>query len=62
LPAADKNQLGEEALDLELVKTAANYLRRKLGLTIFGFDVVVSTPKKKKIYSLKFIIIFLILQ
>lgn len=41
LPAADKNQLGDEALDLELVKTAADYLRRKLQLTIFGFDVVI---------------------
>ncbi|KAK9664946.1 hypothetical protein RND81_14G079100 [Saponaria officinalis] len=41
LPTAEKNQFGEEAVDLELVKDAANWLRRKLNLTIFGFDVVV---------------------
>lgn len=29
-------------LDLELVKDAADWLRRTLDLTIFGFDVVVS--------------------
>ncbi|KAL2922439.1 Inositol 1 3 4-trisphosphate 5/6-kinase 4 [Bienertia sinuspersici] len=41
LPTADKNQFGDEAVDLELVKIAANWLRKKLELTIFGFDVVI---------------------
>ncbi|KAK9664955.1 hypothetical protein RND81_14G079700 [Saponaria officinalis] len=41
LPTAEKNQFGDESVDLELVKDAANWLRRKLDLTIFGFDVVV---------------------
>ncbi|KAL9237549.1 hypothetical protein vseg_012083 [Gypsophila vaccaria] len=40
LPTAERTQSGEEA-DLELVKDAAIWLRRKLDLTIFGFDVVV---------------------
>uniref|UniRef100_A0A803KTX7 inositol-1,3,4-trisphosphate 5/6-kinase n=1 Tax=Chenopodium quinoa TaxID=63459 RepID=A0A803KTX7_CHEQI len=41
LPTAEKNQFGDEAVDLELVKNAANLLRGKLDLTIFGFDVVI---------------------
>ncbi|XP_010672518.2 inositol 1,3,4-trisphosphate 5/6-kinase 4 isoform X1 [Beta vulgaris subsp. vulgaris] len=41
LPTAEKNQFGDEALDLELVKNAATWLRSKLDLTIFGFDVVI---------------------
>uniref|UniRef100_A0A803M5I4 inositol-1,3,4-trisphosphate 5/6-kinase n=1 Tax=Chenopodium quinoa TaxID=63459 RepID=A0A803M5I4_CHEQI len=41
LPTAEKNQYGDEAVDLELVKNAANWLREKLDLTIFGFDVVI---------------------
>ncbi|KAF6168664.1 hypothetical protein GIB67_005276 [Kingdonia uniflora] len=32
---------GEQSLDLELVTKAANWLRRMLDLTIFGFDVVI---------------------
>lgn len=42
LPVA-KEQLNvdDHKLDLELVKDAADWLRRKLDLTIFGFDVVV---------------------
>lgn len=43
LPVA-KGQLNDDdhRLDLELVKDAADWLRRTLDLTIFGFDVVVS--------------------
>lgn len=41
LPTADKIQFGDEAVDLGLVKNAAHWLRRKLDLTIFGFDVVI---------------------
>ncbi|XP_074307779.1 inositol 1,3,4-trisphosphate 5/6-kinase 4 isoform X2 [Silene latifolia] len=41
LPTAEKNEFKEEAIDLELVKDAASWLRRKLNLTIFGFDVVI---------------------
>lgn len=33
----------EHCLDLDLVTTAADFLMRKLELTVFGFDVVVST-------------------
>lgn len=33
----------DHCIDLELVTSAANLLMRKLELTIFGFDVVVST-------------------
>ncbi|KAK4480320.1 hypothetical protein RD792_013390 [Penstemon davidsonii] len=42
LPIA-KEQLNtnNQQIDLELVTDAANWLRRKLDLTIFGFDVVV---------------------
>lgn len=36
-PSADSNHF-----DLALVTDAANWLARKLDLTIFGFDVVVS--------------------
>ena len=43
LPTSEKNEIGDAAVDLELVKNAANWLRRKLDLTIFGFDVVVRT-------------------
>lgn len=32
----------DQQIDLELVSAAANWLRRILDLTIFGFDVVVS--------------------
>lgn len=31
-----------QSLDVDLVKSAANWLKTKLDLTIFGFDVVVS--------------------
>ncbi|GAB4858956.1 hypothetical protein Ancab_010428 [Ancistrocladus abbreviatus] len=48
LPVADKSHCGHEActnagsnMDLDLVTNAANWLRRRLGLTIFGFDVVI---------------------
>ncbi|XP_057546839.1 inositol 1,3,4-trisphosphate 5/6-kinase 4 isoform X1 [Amaranthus tricolor] len=41
LPTSEKNEIGDAAVDLELVKNAANWLRRKLDLTIFGFDVVI---------------------
>lgn len=45
LPTAENNKFGDEVVDLELVKNAAHWLRRKLDLTIFGFDVVVSTQE-----------------
>ena len=32
----------KQALDVELVNDAARWLKQRLGLTIFGFDVVVS--------------------
>ncbi|KNA04833.1 hypothetical protein SOVF_196020 [Spinacia oleracea] len=41
LPTAENNKFGDEVVDLELVKNAAHWLRRKLDLTIFGFDVVI---------------------
>lgn len=36
----------DHCIDLELVTSAANWLMRKLELTIFGFDVVVSNQVK----------------
>ncbi|KAG2722344.1 hypothetical protein I3760_02G124600 [Carya illinoinensis] len=36
------------SIDLELVTDAANWLMRKLDLTIFGFDVVISRQKIEK--------------
>ncbi|GMH18269.1 hypothetical protein Nepgr_020110 [Nepenthes gracilis] len=48
LPTVDEIHSGSEVgtnaekdIDLELVTNAANWLRRKLDLTIFGFDVVI---------------------
>ncbi|CAN7103298.1 unnamed protein product [Brassica rapa subsp. narinosa] len=41
LPIGSANQNPVDEIDLELVTEAANWLRRKLDLTIFGFDVVV---------------------
>lgn len=35
-------RVDDHKLDLELVKDAAKWLRTRLDLTIFGFDVVVS--------------------
>ncbi|GLJ49588.1 hypothetical protein SUGI_1051890, partial [Cryptomeria japonica] len=35
-----KSEVGKEKLDLEIVVSAAMWLREKLHLTIFGFDVV----------------------
>ena len=32
----------KQTLDVELVNDAARWLKQRLGLTIFGFDVVVS--------------------
>ncbi|CAJ1865664.1 unnamed protein product [Sphenostylis stenocarpa] len=40
LPAAD-SITSNESIDLKLVTDAANWLRRRLHLTIFGFDVVI---------------------
>ncbi|KAG8042827.1 hypothetical protein GUJ93_ZPchr0676g2752 [Zizania palustris] len=48
LPVATKEQLlqnrvlDSKSLDINLVEEAANFLKELLGLTIFGFDVVVS--------------------
>ncbi|KAF2603256.1 hypothetical protein F2Q70_00024573 [Brassica cretica] len=39
VPAIIQNPVDE--IDLELVTEAANWLRKKLDLTIFGFDVVI---------------------
>jgi hypothetical protein len=39
---ADSIKTNVNSFDLELVTDAANWLARKLDLTIFGFDVVVS--------------------
>ncbi|KAL2333245.1 hypothetical protein Fmac_014458 [Flemingia macrophylla] len=39
--ASDHGITSNESIDLELVTDAANWLRRRLHLTIFGFDVVV---------------------
>uniref|UniRef100_A0A1D1XFF0 Inositol-tetrakisphosphate 1-kinase 6 n=1 Tax=Anthurium amnicola TaxID=1678845 RepID=A0A1D1XFF0_9ARAE len=36
-----RNESLEHSLNIELVKTAANWMRRCLDLTIFGFDVVI---------------------
>lgn len=33
---------GDESLDVEAVEKAAVWLRKKLGLSIIGFDIVVS--------------------
>jgi inositol-1,3,4-trisphosphate 5/6-kinase len=33
----------KQSVDMELVEAAAHWLRQRLGLTIFGFDVVVSS-------------------
>eukprot|EP00262_Sarcandra_glabra_P019769 TRINITY_DN7604_c0_g2_i1.p1 TRINITY_DN7604_c0_g2~~TRINITY_DN7604_c0_g2_i1.p1 ORF type:complete len:188 (+),score=45.92 TRINITY_DN7604_c0_g2_i1:37-564(+) len=50
LPTAEKDlssgsgfcsKVNEQSLDLALVTDAANWLRRRLDLTIFGFDVVI---------------------
>ncbi|KAI4298572.1 hypothetical protein L6164_032115 [Bauhinia variegata] len=46
LPTADDIQhsnssTSDESIDLKLVTDAANWLRRRLNLTIFGFDVVI---------------------
>lgn len=48
LPVATKEQLlqnevqDSKLLDINLVEEAAKLLKKLLGLTIFGFDVVVS--------------------
>ncbi|KAL2348202.1 hypothetical protein Fmac_002202 [Flemingia macrophylla] len=39
--ASDHGITSNESIDLELVTDAANWLRRRLHLTIFGFDVVI---------------------
>lgn len=39
--ASDHGITRNESIDLKLVTDAANWLRRKLHLTIFGFDVVI---------------------
>ncbi|KAI4295773.1 hypothetical protein L6164_035783 [Bauhinia variegata] len=46
LPAADdiqhsNNPTSDESIDLKRVSDASNWLRRRLHLTIFGFDVVI---------------------
>ncbi|CAN8286563.1 unnamed protein product [Cochlearia groenlandica] len=41
LPLGSTNQNLEHEIDLELVTEAAKWLRKKLHLTIFGFDVVI---------------------
>ncbi|XP_013691804.1 inositol 1,3,4-trisphosphate 5/6-kinase 4-like [Brassica napus] len=41
LPVGSANQIPVDEIDLELVTEAANWLRKKLDLTIFGFDVVI---------------------
>lgn len=49
LPTATANQHSEgwdPCLDLALVNKAAERLSKRLGLTIFGFDVVVSSLNK----------------
>lgn len=43
LPTDTGNQNSANEVNLGLVKDAADWLRKKLDLTIFGFDVVVST-------------------
>ncbi|TKY47417.1 Inositol 1,3,4-trisphosphate 5/6-kinase 4 [Spatholobus suberectus] len=39
--ASDHDITSNESIDLKLVTDAANWLRRRLHLTIFGFDVVI---------------------
>ncbi|KAL6501126.1 hypothetical protein OROHE_025323 [Orobanche hederae] len=39
--ATEQLDTGNHQIDLELVSDAAHWLRKKLDLTIFGFDVVV---------------------
>ncbi|KAK7305724.1 hypothetical protein VNO77_43634 [Canavalia gladiata] len=39
--ASDHSKTSNESIDLKLVTDAANWLRRRLHLTIFGFDVVI---------------------
>ncbi|XP_019100617.1 PREDICTED: inositol 1,3,4-trisphosphate 5/6-kinase 4 isoform X2 [Camelina sativa] len=41
LPVGSTNQTPLNEIDLELVTEAATWLRKKLDLTIFGFDVVI---------------------
>ncbi|CAA7050542.1 unnamed protein product [Microthlaspi erraticum] len=41
LPIGSANQNPVDEIDLELVTEAAKWLRKKLDLTIFGFDVVI---------------------
>ncbi|MED6138440.1 Inositol 1,3,4-trisphosphate 5/6-kinase 4 [Stylosanthes scabra] len=41
LPTGDFNVMSRESIDIKLVTDAANWLRRRLQLTIFGFDVVI---------------------
>ncbi|CAF1804180.1 BnaC04g03250D [Brassica napus] len=41
LPVGSANQIPVDEIDLELVTEAAKWLRKKLDLTIFGFDVVI---------------------
>ncbi|KAF8101260.1 hypothetical protein N665_0208s0047 [Sinapis alba] len=41
LPVGSANQNQVDEIDLQLVTEAANWLRKKLDLTIFGFDVVI---------------------
>lgn len=43
LPISSTNENPVDEIDLEMVTEAAKWLRKKLDLTIFGFDVVVST-------------------
>lgn len=53
LPVADVDLTPkgrQQFLNVELVTNAANWLRRKLELTIFGFDVVVSLPNQVFLY------------
>lgn len=39
--ASNRNMTSNESIDLKLVTDAAHWLRRRLHLTIFGFDVVI---------------------
>lgn len=41
-PLANTVVEGDGSLDVEAVEKAAVWLRKKLGLTIIGFDIVVS--------------------
>ncbi|CAK9178915.1 unnamed protein product [Ilex paraguariensis] len=49
----DHHNVSDQCIDLQLVTDAANWLRRMLDLTVFGFDVVVSAQFKQSFTAIQ---------